>query len=82
MFRKIAEDIKSFCLFATHYHELTTIAQQIPNIGNVHVNAFADDDEMVMLYEVKEGVCDQSYGVHVAKLARFPKDMIEVSSSF
>lgn len=77
--KEIASNIKSYCLFATHFHELTSLAKEIPAVDNLFVNYQFDEKDcsLKMLYQVQHGVCDQKFGIHVAKMVQFPQEMIE-----
>lgn len=72
----LATSRQAFTLFATHYFELTTLANQISTIANVHIDAVEHDDKIVFLHAVKEGAANQSYGLQVAQLAGVPKQVI------
>ncbi|HID35484.1 MAG TPA: DNA mismatch repair protein MutS [Anaerolineae bacterium] len=63
-------------LFATHYHELTALADRLPRIVNFHVAVAEHGDEVVFLHEVRPGRADKSYGIHVAQLAGLPKQVV------
>ncbi|MEM9715454.1 MAG: DNA mismatch repair protein MutS [Pseudomonadota bacterium] len=60
-------------LFATHYHELTALADRLDNVTNATVRVKEWDGEIIFLHEVTQGAADRSYGVQVAKLAGLPK---------
>lgn len=76
----IAESLSSVgcrTLFATHYHELTTLADRDSNITNLHVTVREWNDDIVFLYRIAEGRTDRSYGIHVAKIAGVPKHVVD-----
>lgn len=64
-------------LFSTHYHELTTLDQQLKRLKNVHVGATEENGELVFLHKVSAGPADKSYGIHVAKLAGMPQSLLK-----
>lgn len=72
----ISENIKSYTLFSTHYHELTRLDKKFKNIKNVHVSAVENGDTITFLHKVKSGAVDKSYGIHVARLAHMPASLL------
>ncbi|MFV0297316.1 MAG: DNA mismatch repair protein MutS [Hyphomicrobiaceae bacterium] len=64
-------------LFATHYHELTTLATRLAEVANVTIDVKEWHDEIVFLHKVKKGAADRSYGIQVAKLAGLPKAVVD-----
>jgi DNA mismatch repair protein MSH2 len=101
--RKIASEIHAFCLFATHFHELTALDQELSHVKNLHVVAHVSDSDsqtkerdITLLYKVEPGVfpnsmnllpsltsilgvSDQSFGIHVARMANFPEPVVRVT---
>ncbi len=72
----ISENIGAFTLFSTHYHELTNLSKKYNNIKNVHVSAVENGNQITFLHKVKNGAVDKSYGIHVARLAKMPEELL------
>ncbi|CDO94455.1 unnamed protein product [Kluyveromyces dobzhanskii CBS 2104] len=81
----IATKIKCFTLFATHFHELTTLSDKLQNVSNMHVVAHIEDngthnsDDITLLYKVEPGSTDQSFGIHVAEIVQFPAKIVNMA---
>ncbi len=69
--------VRAFTLFATHYFELTGLADTDPGVANVHLNATEHNERIVFLHTVLPGPASQSYGLQVAQLAGVPREVIE-----
>jgi DNA mismatch repair protein MutS len=67
---------RSCTLFATHYHELTQLAESLPEVTNLHVSVREWNDEVVFLHKIVPGRTDRSYGIHVARLAGLPRETV------
>jgi len=63
-------------LFATHYHELTDLEQSLPHVKNLNVAVREWQDDVVFLHKIVDGAADKSYGIHVARLAGVPREVI------
>ncbi|MBS7021122.1 MAG: DNA mismatch repair protein MutS [Firmicutes bacterium] len=72
----IHNHIHAKTLFSTHYHELTDLENTLPRLKNIHVSAYEENGNIVFLHKIKEGSVDKSYGIHVAKLANLPQELI------
>ena len=72
----LSSETKSRTLFATHYHELTELADLLPGIKNVHVSARETSTGIVFLKRVETGSADKSYGIEVARMAGLPPAVI------
>ena len=64
-------------LFSTHYHELTQLENKLKNLKNVHVSAYEENGKITFLHKIKDGSIDKSYGIHVARLALLPDELIK-----
>ena len=77
--RHLAESTRCYCLFATHYFELTHLNAELPNLANVHLDAVELKDKIVFLHKLEAGSANQSYGLQVAQLAGVPKSVVRAA---
>lgn len=63
-------------LFATHYHELTSLIEDLPHAGNFQVSVREDGKKLLFLHKIVPGACDSSYGIHVAEMAGLPAEVV------
>jgi DNA mismatch repair protein MutS len=74
--RYIGAQLCAFTLFATHYFELTSLPDELPACGNVHLDATEHGRDLIFLHTVRAGPANQSYGLHVAELAGVPRSIV------
>ncbi|MFD1472475.1 DNA mismatch repair protein MutS [Companilactobacillus mishanensis] len=72
----IDKNVHAMTMFSTHYHELTDLEGQLSGVKNVHVDASEENGTLVFLHKVLPGPADKSYGIHVAKLAGLPDQVL------
>lgn len=72
----IHQHVGAKTLFSTHYHELTVLQDELPQLKNIHVGAVEKDGDLVFLHKMMDGPADKSYGIHVAKIAGLPEDLL------
>jgi DNA mismatch repair protein MutS len=77
--RNLAEAVRCYTLFATHYFELTALAGALANVANVHLDAVEHKDRIVFLHRLEGGPADRSYGIHVAHLAGIPREVVRAA---
>jgi DNA mismatch repair protein MutS len=73
-------DLRAKTLFATHYHELTQLADLLPGVRNYNVAVTEADGKVVFLHKIVPGGADKSYGIHVAQLAGLPNPVVQRAS--
>jgi DNA mismatch repair protein MutS len=69
--------VKCRVLFATHYHELTDLADRFKGVKNLNVAVREWEDQVIFLHRIVEGGTDRSYGIHVARLAGVPRSVLD-----
>jgi DNA mismatch repair protein MutS len=77
--RHLVEQNQAYTLFATHYFELTALAQEYREVANVHLDAVEHRDKIVFLHALEEGPASQSYGIQVAQLAGIPAAVVRAA---
>ena len=77
--RHLVEKNRALTLFATHYFELTLLANEYPDLSNVHLDAVEHGEKIVFLHAVEEGPANQSYGIQVAALAGIPSSVVKAA---
>jgi DNA mismatch repair protein MutS len=77
--RQLLEKNRSFTFFATHYFELTRLAEDYPTLANVHLDAVEHGERIVFLHTLEEGPANQSYGIQVAALAGMPAAVVRAA---
>ena len=76
---QLAQSVRAFTLFATHYFELTTLPESCPTMANVHMDATEYEDHVVFLHNIQEGPANRSFGLQVAKLAGIPGPVLQAA---
>ena len=71
--------LKSRTLFATHFHEMTSLESDFKRIKNYYVSVVEDGDKVVFLHDIKRGISERSFGIYVAELAGLPTEVIQKS---
>jgi DNA mismatch repair protein MutS len=77
----LATKVQPYTLFSTHYFEVTSLAEQYESIRNVHLDAVEHGNNIVFMYQVKDGPANKSYGIQVARLAGVPDAVLEVATA-
>lgn len=80
--RQLVSEIKSMTLFATHYFEMTALAELESAVANVHLDATEHEGKLVFLHKVQRGAASQSYGLEVARLAGIPEQVIQQAKQY
>ena len=76
---QLAQSVRAFTLFATHYFELTSLPEQCPTMANVHLDATEYQDHVVFMHNIQEGPANRSFGLQVAKLAGIPAPVLQAA---
>lgn len=78
----LAQTTKCFTLFATHFHEITSLADSLPNVKNYHLASLVENDKLTLLFKVKPGPMTKSFGIQVADIAQLPKSVVTTAKKY
>lgn len=77
---ELATVTRARVLFATHFHEMTVMSQELGNVKNFHVGAEPADGSIIFHYRLESGACERSFGIHVASLCQFPDVVLQIAT--
>ena len=72
----LAKNVQCYCLFATHFHELTKMENEIVGVKNYHVTCLTKGGQFEMQYKIRSGYAARSYGLYVAEILSFPESIM------
>lgn len=78
----LASQIKCLSLFATHFHEITALADTEKTAKNYHLAAITDNGQLTLLFQVRPGPIDRSFGIQVAEIAHLPASVLSDAKKF
>lgn len=78
----LASNIKCFTLFATHFHEITALTETEKTAKNYHLAAITDDGQLTLLFQVRPGPIDKSFGIQVAEIAQLPASVLADAKTY
>jgi DNA mismatch repair protein MSH2 len=78
----LAKNVKSFTLFATHFHEITKLADTLNNVKNYHLSSIVENGKLTSLFQVKDGPMLKSFGIEVADIAQLPRSVVDSAKSY
>ena len=78
---ELSNNIKCYCMFSTHYFELTDIAERSGCMKNIHLAAVEQNNKLVFLHKIQDGPASKSYGIKVAELAGVPQNVVKLAAA-
>ncbi len=75
-------EINPFCLFATHFHEMTRMEDEVPGVKNMYTTCRVENGMLMLEYKVQQGKMQKSYGIEVMKILKFPVQVVEVAEKY